>query len=91
LYNRHLICILFSFRDNVPAVLLEEWDLQATMWEGDTTAGLVPTLFADNIQEAAFLENTARSHADLQKLARSLFMPEVIDLEEAKALIKKPR
>jgi len=81
------------FRDNVPAILLKEWDLEANMWEGETTAGLVPTLFADNVQDArtAFMENSAKSHADILKLARSLFMPELIDMEEAKALVKKPR
>ena len=77
----------------MPAILLKEWDLEANMWEGESTAGLVPTLFADNVQDArtAFMENTAKSHADILKLARSLFMPELIDMEEAKALVKKPR
>ena len=77
----------------MPAILLKEWDLEANMWEGESTAGLVPTLFADNVHDArtAFMENTAKSHADILKLARSLFMPELIDMEEAKALVKKPR
>jgi hypothetical protein len=35
--------------------------------------------------------NVARAHVDIQKLSRVFFMPEVVDLEEALAIVKKPR
>ena len=40
--------ILLLFRDNIPTVVIAEWDLAAELFSGDPLAGLVPTLFAEN-------------------------------------------
>jgi hypothetical protein len=40
----------FCFRDRVPTVLVKEWPLVCTMFNGDKFTGLVPTLFAENIE-----------------------------------------
>ena len=39
--------ILLLFRDNIPTVVIAEWDLAAELFSGDPLAGLVPTLFAE--------------------------------------------
>jgi hypothetical protein len=53
----------------------------------------VPTLFAEDIEGArsSLDKNVNRAHADIQKLNRTFFMPEVVDLEDAISLVKKPR
>jgi len=77
----------------VPSVLLWETELEAEMWDNETLGGLVPTLFADNTEAArtAFLENRAKAHSDLLKLMKGLYMPELISMTEAAAMVKKPR
>ena len=40
--------ISLLFRDNIPTVVIAEWDLAAELFSGDPLAGLVPTLFAEN-------------------------------------------
>jgi hypothetical protein len=81
------------FRDNVPAVCVARWDLEATMYDGDIMAGPVVTLFTDDEDGArsCLVANPQRAHADLQRIMRSFFMPELITAKEAAALIKKPR
>jgi hypothetical protein len=67
--------------------------LSADLFDGDEQAGPIPTLFAENMEEAmeGLMGNVMRAHADIQKLSRVFFMPEVVDLEEAIAIVKKPR
>jgi hypothetical protein len=36
--------------DRVPTVLVKEWQLTCTMFDGDQLLGPVPTLFADNVE-----------------------------------------
>jgi hypothetical protein len=83
----------YSFRDNVPTVLLGAWPINAQMFDGEDAAGPVATLFCDEADAAkeGLLTNLQRAHADIQKLVRVFFMPETIDLDEALALVKKPR
>jgi hypothetical protein len=38
------------FRDRVPTVLVKEWPLVCTMFNGDSIMGPVPTLFAENVE-----------------------------------------
>ena len=45
---------LFSCSDNVPAVLLQEWEIEANLFSGDPLAGLVPNLYAENSTRYAF-------------------------------------
>jgi len=63
------------------------------MWDGEILAGPVPTFYAENAAEAraAFMADQIKGHADILKMERIFFMPEVIGLEEAQALVKKPR
>jgi hypothetical protein len=53
----------------------------------------VPTLFAEDIEGArsGLDRNTARAHANIQKLNRTFFMPELVDLKDAISLVKKPK
>ena len=45
---QYTICNLLFYRDNIPKVVIAEWDLAAELFSGDPLAGLVPTLFAEN-------------------------------------------
>jgi hypothetical protein len=69
------------------------WPLNASLFNGDDAAGPVPTLFSEEPEAAleALKENPHRAHADLQRLARLFFQPELISLDESGPLIKKPR
>jgi len=97
LYFNYLIIFNYTyqnyFSDNVPTVLLAEWNIEANMWDGEILAGPVPTFYAENAAEAraAFMADQIKGHADILKMERIFFMPEVIGLEEALALVKKPR
>jgi hypothetical protein len=77
----------------VPAICLGLWPLNATLFDGDEQAGPVPTLFAEDIEGArsGLDRNTARAHANIQKLNRTFFMPELVDLKDAISLVKKPK
>jgi len=87
------ISIKIYFRDNVPTVLVQEWPLEAKMWDGDLLAGPVPVFYADEpaTARAAFMADQLKAHADILKIMRTFFMPEIIGLEEAAAIVKKPR
>lgn len=73
--------------------MLCTWPLEATTFNGDSTAGPVPTLFAEDVEGAseAINSNPARAHADIQRLARVFYMPEILTPTEATQLVKKPR
>jgi len=85
-------CFLF-FSDNVPALQLGEWPLEAAMYEGEATAGPVPTFFSEDpvATTDALKTNTVKAHSDYQRIAKAFFMPEVLLAEEAIAMVKKPR
>jgi hypothetical protein len=77
----------------VPTIRMGAWPLNAALFNGDDAAGPVPTLFSEEPEAAvgALNDNPHRAHADLQRLARLFFQPELISLEDAGPLIKKPR
>ena len=86
----------FSFlvqRDNVPVVLLAMWDLEAKMLDSDFLSGVVPVLFSKSpsASEAALRADQARAIKDIEALNRIYFIPEVIDLDEALRVVRKPR
>ena len=63
------------------------------MFNGECMAGLVPSLYANKTNSAAgglqeFLEKV---HADLARIEKVFFMPEIITLEAAPSIVKKPR
>jgi hypothetical protein len=81
------------FRDNVPTVELAVWSLEASLFDGEIAAGPVPVLFSEEPEAtlAAVTANPGKAHYDVQKVARCFLMPETIRLDEASALVKKPR
>ena len=56
-------------------------------------AGLVPSLYANETNNAAggLQEFPEKAHADLARIQRVFFMPEVIPLHAATAMVEKPR
>jgi hypothetical protein len=84
---------LLLFRDNVPTIAAANWPAESKLFEGESTAGPVPIMFADDIESSrsAIEANVRRGHQDLQRMMRMFLMPENILLEEALAIAKKPR
>jgi hypothetical protein len=80
-------------RDNVPVILLSSWELQAKLFDGEVAAGPVPALFSEDAAASteALRSNPKKAHQDLQRAAKIFMMPELVELTEATALIKKPR
>ena len=74
-------------------MLLMSWGLDCLMFEGDSVAGPIPTLFGEDItaSKAAISANSERAFSDYQRLVRAFFMPETLQLEEAPGFVKKPR
>jgi hypothetical protein len=81
------------FRDNVPVLLLDAWELQAKLFDGETAAGPVPALFSEDAASSteALRSNPKKAHQDLQRAAKIFMMPETVDLAEALAIDKRPR
>jgi hypothetical protein len=77
----------------VPTIGVATWPAEARLFAGEDTAGPVPTLFTEDIDAAseAIMGNARRAHQDMQRLMRMFLMPELVSLEEALPLIKKPR
>jgi len=63
------------------------------MFDGDEAAGLIPTLFAEDIEAArtAINSDVIKEHYDVNKLNRVLIMPEHLLMREALQLLKKNR
>jgi hypothetical protein len=81
---------IIIFRDNVPTIELATWPLEVTLFDGE---GPVPVIFSDEPEATAtaIAANPAKAHYDIQKVARCFAMMENIRLDEALAIIKKPR
>jgi hypothetical protein len=77
----------------VPIILLAEWDIEAKLFDGELAAGPVPALFSEDEEAAAsaLASGARKAHQDLQRAMKIFLMPEVVDLDEATALVKKPR
>jgi hypothetical protein len=62
--------ICYHNRDRVTTYLVDEWDTECMMWDGDAISGPVPTLYADNIEVAkrAIMADPAKAH-QVYKLA----------------------
>jgi hypothetical protein len=63
------------------------------MFNGELAAGPVPALFSEDEEasQEALLANPRKAHQDLQRAMKIFFMPELVELEEALTLVKKPR
>jgi hypothetical protein len=71
---------IFYYRDNVPAILLSVWELEARMFNGELAAGPVPALFSEDgeASQEALLANPRKAHQDLQRAMKIFFMPELV-------------
>ena len=65
----HLIMIN-NFRDNVPVMNIQTWPLEGALYEGEATAGLIPTYFSEDPEAAkeAIATNIPRSHKSIGSL-----------------------
>ena len=74
-------------------VVLKSWPAEVTLFDGDQIAGPFPSLCSED--SAASLTNITtdikKCHWDLMRITRLIFMPESISIQEASAIIKKPR
>ena len=84
---------LICYRDNIPSIQVKSWPLAASLWNSDCISGLVPTLFADNVEAAseALTNNPGKAHGDMAKFNKVILMPEDLSLSDAAAFLKKPR
>ena len=80
-------------RDNIPAVVLNQWETTADYLDDDLMDRVMPVLFADDVRaaEAAILEAPLTAKRDLERLAKVYFVPETLDLNQAEAIVRKPR
>jgi hypothetical protein len=87
-----LIC-LYLFRDNIPAILLGEWDLSAEYFDEDFLSGIMPVLFARDPKaaESGIRSNPETAMKDLDKLNRIFFIPESVELLAAQKIVKRAR
>ena len=85
--------VFFFFRDNVATIRLSAWSLQCDIFDGDTAAGPMPTLFSQepDVTSQNILGNLAKAHNDLQRLTNVFFLMESVCQENCPALLKKPR
>ena len=84
---------LTHFRDNIPTIRLGTWPLNASMFDGEVTAGPCPILFSTDIEAStvALAADISKSHYDLQRLSKAFFCHEDVTLKDALAVVKKPR
>jgi hypothetical protein len=62
-----------TFRDNVPTIILNSWDVVADLLDDDFLDGVMPVLFA----EEGLVTNLDTTRKDLERLARVYFVPEL--------------
>jgi hypothetical protein len=74
----------------MPCVLLSQWELEADYFAQDFMSGVIPVLFAEDPKEAqlAILADEYTAMKDLDRINRSFFIPETIDLEAAFKVVK---
>ncbi len=81
------------FRDNIPAIILAEWELSAEYFDEDFMSGVMPVLFARDprAEEAGIKANPETAMKDLDKLNRIFFIPESVELSAALKIVKRAR
>ncbi len=77
----------------MPTVLLAEWGLACSMFDGDVISGPVPTLFSDRPEtaRAALDSDPEKAFHDLSKILRKLVIHEYIPPVAGWAIVLKPR
>jgi hypothetical protein len=63
------------------------------MFDGDACAGMFSAIFSEDPEATAeaLMANPVTAHKDLQRAAKTFFMPETLNLDEAFTMLKKPR
>jgi hypothetical protein len=81
------------FRDNIPAIILAEWELSAEYFDEDFMSGVMPVLYARDPRaaEAGIKANPETAMKDLDKLNRIFFIPESVELSAALKIVKRAR
>jgi len=89
----NLIVVPYLFRDNIPAVILAEWELSTEYFDEDFMSGVMPILFARDPRaaEASIKANPVTAMKDLDKLNRIFFIPESVELSAALKIVKRAR
>jgi hypothetical protein len=79
------------YRDNVPAVCLQQFPLTADLYEDDFVTGVRPILFAENPAdaEAVVMINQDVARRDIMKLQKAFFAPENLSSVEAVKVCKR--
>ena len=92
-YIYYSFYIIIYFSDNIPSVRLSAWPLQGDIFDGDIAAGPVPTLFSLEPEATVqnIIDNLAKAHSDIQRLAKVFFLMESVLLADCPAILKKPR
>ena len=74
-------------------MMLKKWPMDASLFDGDALAGPCPTLFAEDIPGTADAigSDDHKAHWDINKINKSFFTPEIINMKAALAYVKKPR
>jgi len=69
------------------------WPLSAEYLDEEFLSGLMPTLYSEEpaSSEAALLADPIRAQKDVEALNRVFFIPEVVQLEDALKIVRKPR
>jgi hypothetical protein len=77
----------------VPTLILNSWDVAADLLDDDFLDGIMPVLFAEDTgrAEEGLAANLDTTRKDLERLAKVYFVPETLNLEQAEAVVKKPR
>jgi hypothetical protein len=77
----------------VPVIDLAQWPMEAALFDGGTAADPIPTIFSEDPEatRSALETGAAKAHHDLQRVAKALFMPEMISLEDGINIVRKPR
>jgi hypothetical protein len=80
-------------RDTAATVCLQEWPIQATLFDGDVIDGPVPVLFAMHLDEAAqaLAANPDKAFKDLQRIFAKFYVPENIPASAAMVQVTNPK
>jgi len=72
----------FFLKDNIPCIVVGQWDVEAPLFDDDTISGVIPTLFAEEpgVADIAFSTDRLNTRKDVEQLQRHLFQPEVYNI-----------
>ncbi len=73
--------------------MIKNWQMDCSMFDGDLLSGPVPVLFSDKVEDTkqALVEDPIKVHADIMRIHKTFFLPEVVSMADMAGLLKKPR